>query len=395
MTAAGPIRVLQVVAALGVGGAETWLLELLRHWRNGGNIELEFLVTSGSRDILDTEALRLGAQIHYLRYGRAHLPKFAKGFRTILRRGHFDAIHDHADCAAGWHLLLGAGALPRVRVVHVHNSWQLHIEANYAINHSRRLAALLGLKLLGFFATDVCGTSAEALNGYGFDADRPQRPAVSVLHCGFDVAKFSGPREPDRKSVLEEFGWSPGSRIVLFAGRLDRALSYGHPQNHKNSWFAVNVVRAAAERDASVRLLMAGAGDARVEIESRIQSWGLSDKLRLIGVRRDVPRLMRAADVLLFPSAVEPLGMVVVEAQAAGLPVLASTAVPGEALVIPQLYNTLCLDQPIERWVDALLNAIASARLEPGICQRAIEASPFAIAASARRLEKLYATARQ
>jgi glycosyltransferase EpsF len=390
-----PVRVLQVVAALGLGGAETWLVELLRHWHKEGSVEIEFLLTSGDREMLDKEAERLGAQLHYLRYGRADLPSFIDGFRRILRRGRFDAIHDHEDCAAGWHFLLGAGVLPCVRVAHIHNSWQLHIEANYAVSHSRRVAALLGLKLVDLFATHVCGTSTEALTGFGFDADRLQRPVVSVLHCGFDVAKFSGSREPDRRSILEEFGWSTEARIVLFAGRLDRALSFRHPQNHKNSWFAVNVVRAAAERDPSVRLLMAGAGEARIDIEHHIKCWGLSDKLRLVGPRRDIPRLMRAADVLLFPSVVEPLGMVAVEAQAAGLPVLASTAVPRDAVVIPALYRTLSLREPIERWVDALLSAIASARLGVDYCRNALEASPFSIAASARRLEEIYAGARR
>jgi len=395
MTDAGPIRVLQVVDSLGMGGAETWLIELLRRWSNSGRIQVDFLVTSGKRGIFDDEAARLGARIYYLRYGRRNLVGFAKGFRSILRKGKYEAVHDHADCAAGWHFLLGAGTLPYVRIAHVHNSWRLHIEANYSTSHSRRLAALLGLKLVDFFATHVCGTSAEALNGYGFNTDRPQRPIVSVLHCGFNIAKFGGPREPDRRSVLEEFGWSSEARIVLFAGRLDRAMSYGHPQNHKNSWFAINVVRAAAERDASVRLLMAGAGEARADIEHHIQCWGLADKLRLVGVQMDVPRLMRAADVLLFPSVIEPLGMVAVEAQAAGLPVLASTAVPREAIVIPKLYNALSLEQPIDRWVDALLSVLTSARAGFDICQSALEASSFSIAASAQRLEKIYAAARQ
>jgi glycosyltransferase involved in cell wall biosynthesis len=397
MVSEGPCRklkVLQVVSALGMGGAETWLLELLRHWRNSGDIELEFLLTSGNREIFDDEARNLGARLHYLRYGRADLPGFTQGFRTILRRGRFDAIHDHADCAAGWHFLLGAGALPRVRVAHVHNPRKLHA-AHYAVSPSRRLTTVLGRKLVGLFATHICGTSGDVLSSYGFDAERFGRPVVSVLHCGFDVAKFSRPREADRQSVLQEFDWSPEAKIVLFAGRLDQELRYRHPLIHKNSWFAVNVVRAAAERDASVRLLMAGAGDARVEIERNIRCWGLSTKLRLIGVRKDIPRLMRAADVLLFPSVEEGLGMVAVEAQAAGLPVLASTAVPRQAVVIPKLYNALSLGQPIERWVDALMNTMTSTRLGEDVCRSALEASPFSITASGCELQKIYAAAHQ
>ena len=63
--------------------------------------------------IFDDEARRLGAQVHYVRYGRAHLPRFAKEFRQVLREGQYDAIHDHQDYASGWHFLMGAGRCRR------------------------------------------------------------------------------------------------------------------------------------------------------------------------------------------------------------------------------------------------------------------------------------------
>ena len=74
-------------------------------------------------------------------------------------------------------------------------------------------------------------------------------------------------------------------------------------------------------------------------METRISEWGLSDMLRFIGVRSDIPRLMRAADVLLFPSVDEGLGMVAVEAQAAGLPVLSPENHEGELAVDISLFS--------------------------------------------------------
>lgn len=389
MKPSDPLRVLHVVHALGVGGGETWLMELLRLWSRTSAVNIDFLLTGGRRDLFDDQAQALGAILHYARYERWNLPRFARSFRQLLREGRYDAIHDHADYVSGWHFLLGAGALPPVRVAHVHNPW-LHIDANYAVSTTRRLATVAGKRLVNRLATDVCGTSAEILRTYGFHPGQNEGPRVSVAHCGIDVGKFNAPRTADRASVLQEFGWGQDSSIVLFAGRLDRALTFDHPQNHKNSWFALNVIRAAARKDPTLRLIMAGAGDSRSELQAQVREWGFNGRISVAGVRHDIPRLMRAADVLLFPSRQEGLGMVAVEAQAAALPILASTAVPRECVIVPELYDSLALDESLEDWAEALLRRIRKPRPDLASCGQAVEASPFSIANSARALESVY-----
>jgi glycosyltransferase involved in cell wall biosynthesis len=386
-----PIKALQVTHALGVGGAETWLLELLRLWSKSGEAQMDFLLTSGRRGIFDDEAAKLGARLFYCRYGRNRLSQFVPEFRSILRQGDYDAVHDHQDYVSGWHFLAGWGLLPRVTVSHVHNPL-MHITTNYAVSPARRLSTAIGRRLLNRLATNVCGTSAAILRQYGFEPGRTHRPDVSVAHCGFEVRRYSGPREQDRVGFLEQFGWRQDAIIVLFAGRLDQAMEFDHPKNHKNSWFALNVVKLAAEQDARVCLIMAGAGDdMRRKLEEAVAAWGLSDRLRLVGVRQDVPQLMRAADVLLFPSKQEGLGMVAVEAQAAGLPVLASTAVPRECVVLPQLCEFLPLSRSLEDWAENLLQISTRPRLSEEKCGAAVQASRFSIENSAARISSIYA----
>ena len=57
-----PIRVLQIIDSLGMGGAETWLMEVLRLWSKNGVGKIDFLATSGNPGIFDEEARRLGAE---------------------------------------------------------------------------------------------------------------------------------------------------------------------------------------------------------------------------------------------------------------------------------------------------------------------------------------------
>ena len=367
-------------------------MELLRYWHRQGEQapRLDVLATSGNPGIFDDEARALGAKIFYLRYTRENLPAFIRGFRQILRDGSYDAIHDHQDYTSGVHYLWGLGCLPHIRVAHVHNPW-LHKEVDYGTSQTRRLTMRMGKCLVQQLATNICGTSADILHEYGFPLQALTRPLTTVLHCGFNVGRFNGPIGPDRSSVLSEFGWDSSARIVLFAGRLDRTLEFEHPQNYKNSWLALNVVRAAAEKDKSVCLLMAGDGvPQRQEMQQHIESWGLTNWLRLLGVREDMPRLMRAANMLFFPSNQEGLGMVAVEAQASGLPVLTSDAVPAAARIMPQLYRTLSVHASFSEWTDALFETLNTGRATLDAAREAVEASHFSIENSARRLVQIY-----
>jgi glycosyltransferase involved in cell wall biosynthesis len=384
-----PIRVLQVIDSLGMGGAETWLMEVLRLWSKSEVGRIDFLATSGNPGIFDEEARRLGAQVYYVRYGRAHLPRFAKQFRQVLRVGRYHAIHDHQDYASGWHFLMGATALPPVRVTHVHNP-AYQIRNNYGVTLSRRFTARVGKALVARYATHITGTSRQVIAEYGFDASRFRRIPKAVLHCGFDTARFLGDEVPSKASVCHEFGWSEDARIILFAGRIDRSLDLGHPQNHKNSGFAVSVGIECARLDPRVRMLLAGAPSPAVPIlERRIAASGLEGRIRFAGIRQDIERLMLASDVLLFPSRGEGLGMVAVEAQAAGLPVLASNAVPRECVIVPELVRFQKVEAGEAAWAADLLQLAARPQNILGANQK-VAASAFSIDSSTRALLRLY-----
>ena len=372
-----------------MGGAETWLMELLRYWNTSGDCHMDFLATSGNAAIFDEEALQIGAQIHYVRYGRAHLPRFATEFRRVLREGRYDAFHDHQDYASGWHFLMGEGVLPPVRVTHVHNpSYQ--IRNNYGVTLGRRLAARAGKELVARYATHIAGTSRQVITEYGFDEANFVGIPRMALHCGFNVSRFLGDVAVTKAAICRELCWPEDAKIILFAGRIDESADLCHPRNHKNSAFAVSVGIECSRRDPRIRMLLAGAKSAAVPIlEERIAASGLADRMRFIGIRKEIAHLMLGSDVLLFPSRGEGLGMVAVEAQSAGLPVLASSNVPRECMVVPDLVRFKEMDDGEVAWADELLRLAALPR-DVECANRQVAASPFAIAHSAQTLLRLY-----
>lgn len=386
-----PLRVLQVVDTLGMGGAETWLMEMLRYWSRSGEVQMDFLLTSGNKGIFDDEAVALGSKLHYIPYGRKALPHFVRRFRQLLKDCHYDAIHDHQDFASGWHFLFGAGRLPKNRITHIHNpSYQ--ILNNYGTSISRRLTSRIGKGLVGQFATHIAGTSGQVIKEYGFRSQiMSKQPGLSAVHCAFNVDRFSADHVEARRSVRNEFGWDASTKIILLAGRIDRSPDPGHPQNHKNSGLAIQIAIDACHRDPSICMVACGRPSvSSPALQQRIDQAGLSTRIILAGIRKDIDRFLMGADILLFPSRGEGLGMVAVEAQAAGLPVLASTAVPRECVVVPRLVTFLELDRSVEMWTTTLLSILGRERGDLAEARRLVAQSPFSINVCRQILLTLY-----
>ena len=382
------LNVLHVVDTLGMGGAETWLMEVLRLWHRTGSDrpQIDFLATSGNPGVFDDEAAALGARIFYIRYGRSSVISFGRRLRQILKRGEYSVIHDHQAYVSGWHFVMGTGLLPRVRVTHIHNpAYQIQNGTQ-----GRRLSGRVGRSLVGVYSTHITGTSRHVIAEYGFDAPGFARIPRIALYCGFDPSRFLGDRLVAKASICNEFGWPQNARIILFAGRIDQSPDLGHPKNHKNSGFAVSVGIECARRDPDVRMVFAGERSFAVPImEERIAAAGLEGHIKFVGIRKDIERLMLASDVLLFPSRGEGLGMVAVEAQAAGLPVLASTNVPVECVVVPELVRFKEVEEGEAAWADELLQLVGQPRDILGANQR-VAVSAFAIENSSSALLRVY-----
>jgi glycosyltransferase involved in cell wall biosynthesis len=388
-----PIKVLHVISSLGMGGVETWLVELVKHWHGAHErkVTVDFLVTRGETDVFDSEMIAMGSKVHYTHLNRNSLVQFSSDLRRILVEGQYDAIHDHQEFLSGWHFALAGHHRPSVRIAHFHNaSYQL--TENYGVNSRRKLILLIGRYALSRYSTAIIGTSRQLLNEYALTKGSFTCQNPRPLHCAFNVARWQGDKQQARAFLLAETGWGGESKIVIFVGRLDPYIEMHHPRNGKNSSFALAVFESAYAEDKDLRLLYVGAHQGyQRQFQSLIDSRKLGGAVQMLGVRKDVDRLMLGSDMLLFPSRAEGLGMVAVEAQASGLPVLASEAVPKECVVLPELVSFLNLDRPHSEWAQAILEIVKSPRPSPTGHQAEWAKSPFNIEVCARELERLYA----
>ena len=180
-----------------------------------------------------------------------------------------------------------------------------------------------------------------------------------------------------RKKVLRE----EGKVIIGFVGRLSI---------EKNPLFALDVFYAALKRNQDVRLWMIGEGELQQEVEQRINKLGIQDKVVLFGRRSDIADLMQAMDVLLFPSIYEGFGIVAIEAQCAGLNVLASDQVP-KATNVTGLVTYLSITESATVWADRLIEIVTNCKTrERQDYSIVVKNAHYDIVEEARQLEDNY-----
>jgi glycosyltransferase involved in cell wall biosynthesis len=140
----------------------------------------------------------------------------------------------------------------------------------------------------------------------------------------------------------------------------------------KNQRFLLEIAREVLKRRTDVHFLLVGDGPLRVEIEDRAREMGLSGRTHFVGIRTDVPRLMRGAmDVFVFPSLWEGLPVTVVEAQAAGLRCILSDAISGEVSILPEQSYRLPLSKGAEEWAVKTIDTLERGKI---VCESAVRA---------------------
>lgn len=132
----------------------------------------------------------------------------------------------------------------------------------------------------------------------------------------------------------------------------------GHVGNFcypKNYPLLLEIFQSLLKKNSKAVLLLVGTGPDFEQVKESVHTMGIQDNVIFLGQRKDIHRIMQAMDVFLFPSRFEGLGIVLIEAQATGLPCVVSTEVPKEAVVTDSV-TFLSLNDAVEKWADTVCN---------------------------------------
>jgi glycosyltransferase involved in cell wall biosynthesis len=332
------------------GGVETWLMHLLRNL-DRNEFETHFLVHTKKPSAYDKEIVSLGGHLHYGADPRNPVA-YANKFHQVLRRARgFDVVHSHVYWYSGYVMRLARKHKVRIRVAHSHTSRNGANEWNVPRKFYERLMR----KWLLRYSTHRIGVSPEAGKALFGDAGAS---AFRVMHYGLDFAPFYEPLQSS--DAKQRLGISPDRKVIGHVGRFAPV---------KNHAFTIEVFERMLANGANAHLLLVGDGPLFPPIRAQIVSRGLSDRCTLAGLQANVVPYISAMDVFVLPSYFEGLGIVALESQALGVPVVASTGVPADVDVIPELVDHVPLTAGVDAWLAALQR-----RLDQPLSRRGDEA---------------------
>ncbi len=303
--AAEEVRVALVASTLGVGGAERVTADVIRRLARE-QFRFRLFLLHGAGEV-GRELIASGVVgIERLREGRsepAALIKLARLFRAY--RPDIVFCLDHHD-AMTLGRLAGLACGARGMVVASHAT---------GLVGRRHVFGAVDRMLMSFTARVIAVSRMHAR--YLREAEGLPVSLVRVIENGIDLDAYPAVDATRRARAREELGLGAGDRVVTMVAAM-------RPEKAHEALLAAT--HRLQEDGLDIVVLLAGDGERRTALEETSRTLGLGDRVRFLGIRADVARLLHASDVLVLPSrgVVETLPLSVIEAMAVGVPVVAS-----------------------------------------------------------------------
>lgn len=325
-------RLLCIVGSMNAGGAETFLMKMYRAL-DKNKYQMDFAVAGDG--IYDNEITQYGGKIFKITPKSSGVIKNFWSIQKIVKNNHYKSVlRVSQNSLSALELFAAELGGAEIRGYRSSNSNTVSGTKKEIIVHK------LCMWMPRLFANVRFAPSTEAAE-YMFGKGCIDNGDAFLLKNGLalDVYKYS---ENAREKVRAELGLKD-EFVVGHIGRFNQ---------QKNHAFLLDVFAEIKKIHGDAVLLLCGKGEKESEVRNRVEKMGLSNSVRFLGVRSDVPQVLSAMDIFVFPSLYEGMPNTVIEAQANGLPCYISDHITREARVT-DLVTFLPL-QNLENWQKAI-----------------------------------------
>lgn len=330
------MRVLHMIGSLKMGGSQTMVMSLYRAI-DRSKVQFDFVVDCDEENVFEQEIAQLGGRVFCL-------PKFnGKNFLEVRKawdaffqtHPEYKVLHSHIRSYASLYLPVAKKHGVKT-IIHSHNT-----------SNGHGIMAL-GKKLLQYplrFLADYYFGCSEIAGQWLFGKKIIASDRYYMLKNAVDLNRFSY-KQQTREVIRRQLNIPKNAMVIGHIGRM-------HPQ--KNHRFLIECFAGIAAEREDARLILLGDGELRGEITEQIRRLGLDDKVLLLGVQKNTEEYLCAMDCIALPSLHEGLPVVVVEAQANGLPCFVADTVTRE-VKLSELVAYLPICQGSAPWVQAILD---------------------------------------
>lgn len=303
-----PVRVLHAVVNMNRGGAETLIMNL---YRNIDRSKVQFDFLTSKEGCFDREIEKLGGRIHRIPYVTdvGHFEYMNALEKFFMGHPGYRVVHAHMDKMSGSILREAKVTGVPIRISHSHNTSS---EGSLAAKTYKWYAGFKVLRSASHYF--ACSQSA-AQWLYGTKADQ-----AIIVKNGIDCNRFRYSKEM-RNQLRKQWGLNDKCMVIGHIGR------FNQQKNHDE---LTRIFLEVTKLNQDACLILIGEGPLRKNIEEKLKFMGLSSKVKFLGVRNDVHRLLNMFDIMIFPSLHEGLPVTLIEAQSSGLPCLISDRISSE-----------------------------------------------------------------
>lgn len=325
-------RLLCIVSAMNTGGAETFLMKIFR------NIDktkycMDFCVNV-KENYYESEIKSLGGNIYVIPAKSTHpIGSFFK-LKNIVRNNKYDYVMRVNEHSLSTIDLIAAK---------LGGAKKLIMRSSNASSGSKKSVMLHKMfRFLSKTIPDVKIAPSELAAEYTFGKNCIKDGKAFLIHnaVDLDIYKYS---IDERNRIRNEFNIS--DKYVL--GHIGR---FNQQKNHN---FLLDIFKKVLDIRPDSVLMLVGKGELESKIKAKSKELGILNNIIFTGVRSDIPSLLSAMDVFVFPSLYEGMPNTVIEAQATGLPCIISDTVTGEANITKSVKYLPITN--IDLWVDTIL----------------------------------------
>ncbi len=333
-----PIRVLQVVVSMDVGGIETMLMNYYRNI-DREKVQFDFLLHCKHKSYYEDEIEALGGKIYRVpSYHPKDLIKYKKALKAFFaEHTEYKVVHSHIKFYGLYVLKAAKKADVPMRIAHAHTAskfYKLNATLPFRIYTRSRFK---------YQYTHVYACSPEAAEFMAPGAE------YTLVSNAIDVKRFVFNAEA-RTQMRQSLGIKPDTLLVGHVGRF---------APEKNHCFILDVFSELLALYENSKLVLVGTGKLLEEAQEKAKALGISEKVIFAGLRRDVGELLAAMDVFILPSKIEGFPVSLVEAQSADLPCIVANTFSDTAIVTDRV-KVLPLSEPASFWAKHIAEADTS-----------------------------------